>query len=100
MDGEPLDTLYTLQLREAVEGDARSASSEAQNLGPLFSVERLQRTPPPDDDWVGTGVAVVLGRSTPLVDINVRSARNQQLKFLLVELCETHLSDLALACLN
>ena len=88
MDGESLDTLDTLQLGEAAEGHSRGAGSEAQYLGPLFSVERLQSTPPPDDDWIRTRVAIVLGRSTPFVNIDIRSARDEQFKLLLVELWE------------
>lgn len=88
MDGESLDTLDTLELGEAAEGYSRGTSSEAQYLGPLFSVERLQSTPPPDDDWIRTRVSVVLSRSTPFVNIDIRSTRDEQFKLLLVELWE------------
>lgn len=86
MDREPLDTLHALQFRKAAEGYSRGTGSEAQYLRPLFSIEGLQRTPPPDDDGIGTRVAVVLGRGTPLVNIDVRSAGDQQFELLFVEL--------------
>ena len=77
VDREPLDTLDTLQVDEAAERHAGCARSEAEDLGSLLTVERLERSPPPDNDGVGAGVAVVLRRSAPFVYIDVRGSRDQ-----------------------
>lgn len=86
MDREPLNTLYALQIDEPAKRDARRARREAEHLGTLISRERLECAPPPDDDWVRGRVAVVLRRSAPLVDVNVRCARDEKFDFLFVEL--------------
>ena len=77
MDGESLDTLDTLQVHEAAEGNTRSASREAEHLRPLFAVERLECAPPPYDDRVGARVAVVLRCGPPLVDVDVGRAGDE-----------------------
>ena len=86
MDGEPLDTLDTLQVNEAAQRDTRRSSREAEHLGAFFAVERLERPPEPNDHRVGTSVAVVLCCSSPLVNIDIRSTGDEELQFFLVEL--------------
>lgn len=69
-----------------IDEQMRLTCCEAENLGSLVAVERLEGSPPPCDDWVGLAVTVVLGGGAPLVDINVRCSRDQQLDLLIVEL--------------
>ena len=77
VDREPLYTLDTLQVDEAAQRDTRRAGSEAENLRSLLAVEGLQRTPEPDNDGVGARVAVVFGRSAPLVNVDVGRAGDE-----------------------
>ena len=86
VDGEPLDALDTLQLDEATERYSGRASREAEHLRALLAVERLQRTPEPDNDGVGARVAIVLCRSAPLVYVDIGRSRYEQLQLFLVEL--------------
>ena len=83
---EALSPLDTLELDETPEGHARSSRGEAEDLRPLFAVERLERAPEPNNDGVRARVAVVLRRGPPLVDVDVGRARDEQLQLLLVEL--------------
>ena len=86
MDRESLDALNALQVHKAAEWHTRCASREAEHLGPLLSVERLQRSPPPHNHRVRARVAVVLGRSSPLIYVDIWSARDQELELLFVKL--------------
>ena len=86
VDGEPLYSLHSLQVDKPSQWHTRGSCRETQNFGPLLSVERLQRSPPPDDNRVRARVSIVLGRSPPLIHINVRRSRNKQFHLLFVEL--------------
>ena len=79
VDREPLGTLNTLEIAEAIQRYARCTGCEAEQLGTLVAREGLERTPPPDNYWIGAGVPVVFGGGTPLINVNVRRARDQQL---------------------
>lgn len=86
MNREFLHALNALQLHETAQRYTRSTGGEAEHLGSFFPVERFQGSPEPDDNRIGTGVAVVLRSSSPFVDVDIGGTRNQQLKLLLVEL--------------
>ena len=86
VDGEPLRALDTLQFDEATERHSGGTGREAEDLRALLAVERLERTPEPDDDGVGAGVTVVLCRGAPLVDVDVGRSGDEQLELFLVEL--------------
>ena len=79
VDRKALGALDALEIAEAVQRYTRCARSEAEQLGTLVARERLERAPPPDNDWIGAGVAVVFSGGTPLINVNVRRARDQQL---------------------
>lgn len=72
MNRESLYSLYSLEIDETIERDTRSASRKAQHLGPFFAIERLESSPPPNDDGVRACVSVVFRRRSPLVDVNIR----------------------------
>lgn len=76
MDTESLGTLHTLKLDETSQRDTGGSSRKAQYLGTLFSVEGLQRSPPPYNRRVGASVSVVLGCGPPFIDVDVRCPRN------------------------
>ena len=81
-DRESLGTLNTLKIAEVVQAYTRCARSEAEQLGTLVAREGLERAAPPDNDWIGAGVAgvaVVFSDDTPLINVDVRRARDQQL---------------------
>ena len=74
MNGESLDTLDTLQIHEASKGYTRRACGEAEDLRPLFTVERFECSPPPNDNGIRASVSVVLCSSTPFVYVDIGSA--------------------------
>lgn len=86
VDRESLYSLHTLELGEPVQGHLGCASCKRQNLGSLVAIEGLEGTPPPNNVGVRAGVADVFSRSAPLIDVNVRSSRDEQLQLLFVEL--------------
>lgn len=86
MNRKSLNPLHPLEINEAIEGHTRSASRKAQNLGPLFTIERLESSPPPYNDGIRACVSVVFRCSSPLINVNVRRPRNEQLEFLFIEL--------------
>jgi len=89
VDGKPLHSLHPLQVNEPSKWYTRGSCCETQNLGPLLPVERLQCSPPPNNDRVRACVSVVLGCSSPFVHINVRCSRDKQFHLLFVELDES-----------
>ena len=74
---EALGALNTLELDETAERHARGSRGEAEHLRALFTVERLERAPEPNNDGIRARVAVVLCRRPPLVDVDVGSARDE-----------------------
>jgi len=77
MNRESLNSLHPLEIDEPIEGYTRSAGRKAQHLGPLFTIERLEGPPPPNNDGVRACVSVVLRRGSPLVNVNIRRPRNE-----------------------
>ena len=80
--GEPI---HTLKLLEAVERDLGGTGNELQELGLLFLVEAANCAPEPLDLRRSLLVVVVIGVALPVVDINVRQTRDEELEFLLVK---------------
>jgi hypothetical protein len=85
--------LDPLKIDEAIEGYSRSTCREAQDLGSLLAVKRLQSSPPPHNDGVRTGVSIILSCGSPLVDVDIGCAGYEKLKFLLVELKTLSISE-------
>ena len=92
VDREALHSLHALKIRKASQGYTRGPCCETEHLRALVTVERLECSPPPDDDRIRAGVTMVLCSTSPLVNVDVRRSRNQELHFLLVEL-EKNVND-------
>ena len=86
MDRETLGTLDTLQLDESAQRYTGCARCEAENLGSFFTIEGLERSPPPNDNRIGACVAIVLGSSAPFVHVDVRGSGDQKFELFLIEL--------------
>lgn len=85
MDVELGEAVHALQLLEPVERDLARACHELEQLGLLFLVEAADRAPEPLDLWRRGLVVVILRIILPIVDVDVRQTRNEELKLLLVE---------------
>lgn len=71
MDIESTESIHTLKLLEAVQGDLRSAGNELQQLGSLLLVKRADGAPEPLNLWRRSCEVVVLGVGLPIVDVNL-----------------------------
>ena len=85
VDVEFGEAIHALELLEAVERNLARTCDELKQLGALFFVEALDCTPEPLNLRRSALLVVVLGGVLPVVDINVRQTRDEQLEFLLVE---------------
>lgn len=86
MDREPLHSLNALQVYEPFERHTRCTSCEAEHLRLLVTIERLERSPPPNDDRIRARIARVLCCRPPFIDVYVWGTRDKEFHLLLVEL--------------
>lgn len=85
VDVEAIDTIHALQFLEPVQRHLGRARDELQKLGPLFLVERAHRAPEPLNLLRGGSVVVVFSVALPVIHVNVRETRDEQLKLLFRE---------------
>ena len=78
-------SITSLQVLEAVDGNPARASCELQETALLFGIPSANDLPEVLHHFVAFLVATVVRVLLPVVDINIRNAANQKLKFTLVE---------------
>lgn len=86
MNREPLRPLHALQISKPTQRHPRRPRRETQHLRTFVTIERLQRTPPPYDDWVRGVVPVVVCRCTPFVNVDLGGSGDEEFELLFVEL--------------
>lgn len=85
MDVELCEAVHALELLEPVQGHFAGTCDKLQQFGLFFLVKAADRTPKPLHLWRRLRVIVVVCIVLPVVSVNLRQTRNQQLKLLLVE---------------
>ncbi len=82
---EAVDTIHALQLLKPVQRHLGRARNKLEELGPLLLVEGAHSPPEPLDLLRRRRVVMILGVALPVVHVNVRQARDEQLELLLRE---------------
>ena len=85
MNIELAESIHALEFLESVQWHFTRSCHELQQLRAFFLVETTYCTPEPLDLRRRCGVVLILGVVLPVVDIDVREARDEKLEFLFVE---------------
>ena len=85
MDVEAVDSVHALEFLESIQRHFTRTRDELQKLGAFFLVKGSHRTPEPLDLGRRRRVVLVFRVALPVVHVNVRQARDEQLQLLFVE---------------
>ena len=86
MDRESLDALDALEIHKAIERNTRCPGGKTKHFRPFVTIERLERSPPPNNDRFRAMIADIFCCRSPFIHVDIWSTGNEQLQFLLVEL--------------